>query len=224
MNIPHPTQAHRRRVAIAGASGLVGGFLLKGLMEDDSVTEVHVLARRPLPVPDGKVRLHLVDFRTLPPLPPIDEAYLALGTTIRVAGSQEAFKAVDLDANITVAQAALAAGARRLGLVSAMGANAHSAVFYNRVKGQLEEALQALPTESLVIARPSLLLGDRSALGQPSRTGEYLAQRLLVPLRWLLPPNLRPIHARKVAQALLRKVPATKGALILPSADLQSFN
>jgi uncharacterized protein YbjT (DUF2867 family) len=224
MNKPYPTQAHARRVAVAGASGLVGGFLLKGLMADDTVSEVHVLARRPLPVPAGKVSLHVVDFRALPPLPAIDEVYLALGTTIRVAGSKEAFKAVDLDANLAVAQAALRAGARRLGLVSAMGANARSSVFYNRVKGELEEALQALATESLVIARPSLLLGDRSVLGQPTRTGEHLAQRLLGPLGWLLPRNLRPIHAAKVAQSLLRKVPATQGTLVLPSAELQAFS
>src|SRR5581483_6669242 len=89
----------------------------------------------------------------LPPLPPVDEVYLALGTTIKVAGSQAAFRAVDYDANLAVARAALAAGARRCGLVSAMGADAKSKVFYNRVKGELEEALALSRTICSVSAK-----------------------------------------------------------------------
>ena len=113
----------------------------------------------------------IVDFRAIPPLPPLDEAYLALGTTIKQAGSREAFRAVDLDANLAVTRAALGAGARRVGLVSAMGADAASTVFYNRTKGELEDALKALPLETLVIARPSLLAGDRSGCISPSDSG-----------------------------------------------------
>ena len=121
-----------------------------------------------------RVVAHVVDFEALQPLAPVDEVYLALGTTIKVAGSQAAFRAVDLDANVAVARAARDAGARRLGLVSAKGADAGSRVFYSRVKGETEDAVAALGFDAVVIARPSLLVGDRESLGQPSRLGERL--------------------------------------------------
>lgn len=218
-----PSQA-QRRVLIAGATGLVGGQLLSALLADNSVSEVHVLARRPLSLSHSKATLHVVDFRCLPALPPLDEAYLALGTTIRVAGSREAFRAVDFDANLAVACAALQAGARRLGLVSAMGADPRSSVFYNRVKGELEEALLGLDAEALVIARPSLLLGDRDALGQPSRAGERFGQCVLGGLSWILPRNLRPIHAMQVAHGLLHAMPIAKGSRVLSSAQLRTLS
>lgn len=211
----------KRRVLLAGATGLVGGLLLQGLLNDDTVSQVHVLARRALSLQHRKLVVHVVDFRNLPALPSVDEVYLALGTTIRVAGSQEAFRAVDLEANLAVARAALGAGARRMGLVSAMGASARSSVFYNRVKGELEEALQALDTDALVIARPALLLGDRSALGQPSRRAERFGQILLGGLAWALPRNYRPIHAADVAGRLLATVPQASGTVVLCSGALR---
>src|SRR5688572_1122936 len=122
-----------RTVLVAGASGLVGRAILQGLLADDTVAAVHTLGRRPPGTQHPKLSAHTVDFGSLPPLPRVDEVYLALGTTIKVAGSQAAFRAVDLDANLAVARAAHAAGARRLGLVSAMGADSQSSLFYNRV-------------------------------------------------------------------------------------------
>ncbi|HVE51787.1 MAG TPA: NAD(P)H-binding protein [Ramlibacter sp.] len=210
-----------RTALVAGATGLVGGEILRALLADDGVAAVHVLARRPLAVRHPKLTLHTVDFAALPALPALDEAYLALGTTIKAAGSRPAFRAVDFDAGLAVARAARAAGARRLGLVSAMGADSQSALFYNRVKGELEEAIDRLGYEGIVVARPSLLLGDRMALGQPERTGEIIAARVG---RWIgpvLPSNLRPIRAADVARALLRTVPHAKAAQVLLSGDMQ---
>ena len=195
------------------------------LLADPGVAGVHVPVRRPLPPDVGATRLHahVVDFARLPALPPVDEAYLALGTTIDVAGSRAAFRAVDFEANLAVARAALAAGARRIGLVSAMGADARSRVFYSRTKGELEEALSALPLEGLVIARPSLLLGDREALGQPRRRGEHIAARLDRWLRPLLPARLRGIAADDVATALVDAVPRASGRRIIGSAAMQGL-
>lgn len=212
-----------RIALVAGATGLVGRALVARLIADPGVGEVHVLVRRPLRVDAGagKLRTHVVDFARLPALPRVDEAYLALGTTIGVAGSQAAFRAVDFDANLAVARAALAAGARRIGLVSAMGADARSRVFYSRTKGELEDALSALPLDGLVIARPALLLGDRDALGQPRRRAEHLATRLDRWLRPLLPVRLRGIAAGDVAAALVAAVPAARGTRVLASADMQ---
>jgi len=212
-----------RRVVLAGATGLVGGLLLEGLLADTSVGEVQVLGRRPVSPRHPKIRMHVVDFRAIPRLPAADEVYLALGTTIRVAGSREAFRAVDFDANLAVANAALAAGARRIGLVSAMAANARSAVFYNRVKGELEDAILGLRAEATVVARPSLLLGDRQRLGQPARRGEALATLIMKPLGVILPRKVRPVLATKVARALLGTVPVTQGVRILSSAELQAY-
>lgn len=211
-----------RRVALAGATGLIGGHLLNGLLADATVAEVHVLGRRPLAREHAKLKMHVVDLRALPPLPPVDEVYLALGTTIKVAGSREAFRAVDFEANLAVARAALAAGARRIGLVSAIGADVKSSVFYSRVKGELEAAILQLPAEATVIVQPALLLGDREQLGQPARSGEGLAKVLLVPLRALLPRNYRPVEAEKVARALLTKVPTVSGTRVIPSGELQA--
>jgi len=212
-----------RRVVLAGATGLVGGHLLDGLLGDETVAEVHVVGRRPIPVSHAKIRMHVVDLRAIPPLPAADEVYLALGTTIRVAGSRKAFRSVDYDANLAVARAAHQAGARRIGLVSAMGANASSSVFYNRVKGELEEAVLRFETVATIVVRPSLLLGDRQRLGQPARLGETLAKPIMSFLRVILPRNYCAISAEKVARALLAEVPSAKGARVMSSADLQAY-
>lgn len=220
MSTPGPSAAGRAAL-LAGASGLVGRELLRGLLADEQVAAVHALARRPLGLQHPKLTVHTVDFARLPPLPPIDEAYLALGTTIKVAGSEAAFRAVDFDANLAVACGAQVAGARRMGLVSAMGADTGSRLFYSRVKGELEEAIAGLGYEGVVIARPSLLVGDRGALGQPERAGERIGLHVGRWLRPVIPANYRPITARQVARALLRAVPVAKGHRVLLSGAMQ---
>lgn len=210
-----------RIVALAGATGLVGREILRGLLADPSVSAVHVLGRRALEAGDPKLTMHIVDFRSLPALPRVDEVFLALGTTIKVAGSEQAFRAVDFEANLAVAGAALAAGAKRAGLVSAMGANAKSGMFYTRVKGELEAALAALPFEGLVIARPSFLAGDRASLGQPVRSGEGLALAVSRRFGWLIPRNYRSVAAADVAKALLSRVPSAHGREVVLSGAMQ---
>lgn len=217
-----PTPAEQRSVLLAGATGLVGGLIRQALLADPAVSELHVLSRRPLTVVHPKLRVHIVDFSRLPTLPRADELYLAIGTTIKVAGSQAAFRAVDLDANLAVARAGFAAGVRRVGLVSAAMANARSSTFYNRVKGELEDALKAMDWRALVIAQPSLLLDSREGLQQPPRIGERIAIPVAKLLAPLLPGPYRPVRARAVAQALVRTVPAAEGVVVLPSDVLAS--
>ena len=210
-----------RTAIIAGATGLVGREILRALVADPSVLAIHVLARRPVE-PAAKVTSHVVDFRALPSLPRADEVYLALGTTITVAGSQEAFRAVDFDANVAVARAALSSGARRVGLVSAMGASSKSGIFYSRVKGEVEEAVAALPFEGVVIARPSMLAGDRGSLGQPVRSGEGIALSVTRLLGPLIPRNYRSVLAADVARALITRVPSAHGREIVLSGAMHS--
>ncbi|BDM23971.1 NAD(P)H-binding protein [Pseudomonas sp. LRP2-20] len=194
--------------------------MLQVLLADPSVAQVHALSRRPFVVSHPKLHIHLVNFNRLPPLPQADEVYLALGTTIKVAGSQAAFRTVDHDANLAVAQAAVAAGVRRVGLVSAAAANARSSMFYNRVKGELEDALKAMDLTALVIAQPSLLLDYRNGLGQPLRIGEILSIPIAMLLAPLLPGTYRPVYARAVALALVQTLPAAQGVVVLASGTM----
>lgn len=210
-----------RTVILAGATGLVGREILQGLLADPTVSAVHSLGRRTPATQHPKLTAHIVDFAALPPLPPADEVYQALGTTIKVAGSQAAFRAIDHDTNLAVAQAALAAGVKKVGLVSAMGADARSKIFYNRVKGELEDALAKLPFEGIVIARPSLLVGNREILGQKKRPGEVLGFAITKVLGFLIPANFKPIEASSVAQALLTAVPTATTRTVLPSGAMQ---
>ncbi|MDB5871773.1 MAG: putative nucleoside-diphosphate-sugar epimerase [Ramlibacter sp.] len=182
---------------------------------------VHSLGRRELQLQHPKLTQHRVDFKALPALPSVGEAFVALGTTIKVAGSQEAFRAVDHDAVLAAAKAAKAAGATRLGVVSAMGASTGSSIFYNRVKGEMERDLQALGFDTLVIARPSFLAGDREALGQPLRGGEKLAMNISRVLAPLIPDNYKSIRASSVAKALLDAVPRSKGTHVMLSSQLR---
>jgi len=214
MNKPRPT------MLLAGATGLVGRELIAAACERGF--GVHALVRREPADPLAGVRWQVVDFAALPPLPKGDAAVCALGTTIKVAGSQAAFRAVDFDAVLSFARAAHAAGVRRFGVVSALGADAKSAGFYSRVKGEAEAALAALGFEVLVIARPSLLVGDRESLGQPSRAGERLGLAVALPLAPLIPLRWRPIHARTVARALLAALADSRpGVRVVESAELQ---
>ena len=211
---------------LAGATGLVGRALLVRLLGADRRQRVVVLARKPLPATiarDPRLTVLVGDMAALAgEAGAIDDVYIALGTTIKVAGSEAAFRAVDLDLVVAIARAARQAGARRLAVVSALGADRRSRVFYNRVKGEMEETVAGLGYESVVLARPSLLLGDRESLGQPSRPGEVWAARLLGPLLPLVPAGVRPITASTVAAAMVAALDqAGPGTRVLSSADLQ---
>lgn len=220
--------ATARIALLAGATGLVGRALLPLLLASEHYRLVHVLLRRAVPdiQADAKLKLHRVDFARLPAtFPTVDDVYIALGTTIKVAGSEAAFRQVDLEFVLETARAALAAGATRLAVVSALGADPGSRAFYNRVKGEMQAAVTQLGYTSVVIAQPSLLLGDRTVLGQPSRNGEVWAARLLEPLGRVVPKGIRPIAARTVAAALLAALVEGKpGVRVLKSADMQAHD
>jgi len=210
-----------RPALMAGATGLIGCQIIALW---PGMQPLHLLVRRDIAPPGPATRVHVVDFASLPPLPPAQWAFCCLGTTIKVAGSRAAFRAVDFDAVVNVARAAREAGVERCAVVSALGAHAQSKVFYNRVKGEMEAALRALRFERLVIARPSLLAGERDVLGQPARLGERVTLALLAPVSGLLPASVRPIDAATVARAM-RLALRTEGlsTQILESAALQQL-
>ncbi len=200
----------------------MGREVLAALLTDKRYSAVLALGRRQLVEQHPRLISLKVDFAKLPALPPVDDVYIALGTTIKVAGSKPAFRAIDFDAVLAVAQAARKAGATRLGVVSAMGANARSGVFYSRVKGEMERALGDLGYQTLVIARPSVLAGNRSQLGQPTRSGELLGLAISTALKPLIPANYRAIQASDVARALVGAVvEARPGQRVILSGEMQ---
>ena len=184
-----------RSVAIIGATGLVGRECVRQFAAHGAFARVVALVRRALPdeLRLPRVEAHVVDFDRLDASATrfaVTHVLSALGTTIRQAGSQERFRAVDFGYALSAARLGRERGAHHLLLVSALGASAASRVFYNRVKGELEDAVR-----SLTIVRPSLLLGPREEL----RPGEVIGKVLGV----LAPSRYRPVQARDVARALL---------------------
>lgn len=222
---PVAAPAAGRVALVAGATGLVGQAVLAALLTDKRYTAVHCVGRRALTLEHPRLFSHVVDFKALLALPGVDhvdDVFIALGTTLKVAGSQHAFRSVDLDAVMAVARAAKAAGATKLGVISAMGANPASAVFYNRVKGEMEAALAKLGYQTLIIARPSILSGERDTLNQAARPLEKFGLLAMSLLKPLIPVNYQSITARQVAHALLSGVQKTdQGTRVLLSGEMQ---
>lgn len=168
------------RVAmIAGASGLVGGFLLERLLRSPLYEQVVAVTRRPLTIKHPKLHEIIGEFDDVEAkvaaagFKPTD-AFCTLGTTIKRAGSQAAFRKVDFEYVVRFARAAKAAGAERFLLVTAVGSSARSAIFYSRVKGEVEEAVSAIGFEAVHIFRPSMLMGHRAE----TRPSESIATAL----------------------------------------------
>lgn len=202
---------------LAGASGLVGGEVLRRLLTSPRYARVVVLSRRPLAgTASAKIHPVVTDFEQLGAVREelvADHVFCALGTTIAKAGSRAAFRKVDHEYVLRVAQLARMQGARHFSFVSALGASVGSPFFYSRVKGEVETALRQMGWPSLSILRPSLITGERAV----SRPLERLGERLLEhgPAAW------RPVAASDIADAMralaLREAP---GTIVVESRDI----
>jgi uncharacterized protein YbjT (DUF2867 family) len=212
------------RIAIAGSSGLVGSKLLNALLADSRVSHVIALLRRSLNLPAPRLTEVLVqdlsETRGVAELLKADVYFCCLGTTIKTAGSQEAFRKIDYQAIVDFAGVARDNGARAFVLVSASGASPKSRIFYSRVKGETEEAVKALGFPSLTIARPGLLMGER----KEHRAGESFATSLTRGLSKVLPKSLIARGATDVprlARILLEQgLSARPGVHVLEPAQL----
>jgi uncharacterized protein YbjT (DUF2867 family) len=210
-----------RSVLLIGATGLVGSECLRLLLESDAFGRVVVLARRPLPGVSShpKLQTHLVDFDRLTSAAScfeVDQIVCALGTTMKAAGSRRRFRAVDLLYPLTAAHLGVEKRVSHFLLVSALGANPKSSFFYNRMKGELEDAVTALPYRSLTIVRPSLLVGKR----EHWRAGESVVGSL----RALFPARYRPIDATDVARAIVLLAATDQpGRRVVESLELRQF-
>jgi uncharacterized protein YbjT (DUF2867 family) len=210
--------ARRPTALLAGASGLVGGEILRHLLDEKAYSTVVVVTRRDLGAvaKHRKLRQVVCDFARLEAVGDAlraDHVFCALGTTIAKAGSQAKFREVDFDLPRRLAEVTLGAGARHFSLVSALGADRRSPFFYSRVKGELEEALRAMRWPSLCIVRPSLIAGDRAE----SRPLERLAEHALrfAPRTW------RPVQARQIAAAMMATaLRSPPGVTVIESRDI----
>lgn len=221
-----PPSAGPASALLLGATGLVGGHVLDLLLDDPAYGRVVVLGRRPIERQHPKLRQEVADLGRLDEhaaLFAVDDVFCCLGTTIRAAGSQQAFRRVDHDYVVDSARVAAAAGARRYLLVTAAGADPASRIFYSRVKGEAEAGVRAQPFEGVVILRPSLILGPRTE----RRTAEALFQRMAPALGWMMIGPLRryrAVDAAAVARAMVRAAKErTRGVRIVESEEIQEI-
>ncbi|MEG2878732.1 MAG: NAD-dependent dehydratase [Comamonas sp.] len=208
------------KLLLAGATGLVGSHLLRLALADARITQVIAPVRRALSTTHPKLLAPVVDYDALPEDAPwwqADAVVCALGTTMKAAGSQAAFRKVDHDYPLAVARCARAHGTPTYVLNSASGANAQSRFFYNRVKGELELALAGVGFTSLTSARPGLIGGER----RESRPAERAALLALTALGPLLPRRWRICPAQTIARAMLdAALQARAGVHVLPAETL----
>jgi len=208
------------KVMLVGATGLVGGQVLQQLLDDARCDAVVAPTRRPLAVADPVLLNPVVDFAALPVDADwwaVDAVVCALGSTIKQAGSREMFARIDHDYPLQVATLAQAHGAQAFVLNSAMGANAQSRIFYNQVKGRLEQDLRGLGYPSLTLVRPGLIGGERAE----RRTGEHLAGVVLGALGPVLPRAWRINPAGNIVAAMLEAALEPRpGVQVIDSAQL----
>jgi uncharacterized protein YbjT (DUF2867 family) len=208
---------------IAGPTGLIGSQLLSLILKDDRYHQVKVLTRSSLRHDHAKMQNLVIDFDRLPTYADqmkADDVFCCLGTTMRKAKSRVAFRKVDFSYPLELANLTRQHGAHQYLLVSALGANKHSSIFYNRVKGEVEEAIGQLGFETFHVFRPSLLLGPR----KEARPGEDAAKWFYKFFGFLIPNKYKAIDSVKVAKAMLHYANVNQpGRFIHDSQDLQRF-
>lgn len=217
----------KKSALLVGATGLVGNELLNFLLNHPGYETVKVFTRKRMSVDHPKLDQIIVEFDNLEQYKGylnVDDVFCCLGTTIKKAGSQEAFKKVDLEYPFVLAKLARECGVEKFLVITAMGADRNSKVFYNRVKGELEVELKRVGFPALHIFRPSLLLGDRNEF----RLGEKIAIILSPLLSFIMVGSLspyKPIKALDVANAMyLSGLNQKTGQFIHKSDQIQSMS
>lgn len=212
--------SNQKKIAVvAGATGLTGSILVEKLAKDDRYKKVIALTRSQPKGESEHVEWLVFDYsEPTYELPPCDDVFCCLGTTIKKAGSQAAFREVDYAYPRKLAKAAATAGARSFAMVSSIGADPKSPVFYLRTKGEAEEAARQAGLPLTVIVRPSFLAGDR----EENRFGEKIGLGILGALSPLMIGGLKkyaPVSAEAVASAMIRAVNTEKEGVIVIESD-----
>jgi len=216
----------RKTALILGATGLVGKELVNILIQQKTYEKIHLLVRRPIVSHHPTCEVHVVNFEelhTYRELFQVTDVFCCLGTTIKKAKSKEAFRKVDYEYPVEAAKIAKSCEVEKFLIITAMGANAKSSIFYNRVKGEVEESLDNLSLPSLHIFRPSLLLGDRKEF----RFGEKIAAKTSAIINVLMVGPLRPykaIEAKNVATAMAVVAKVGKSGMnVYPSHKIEQI-
>jgi uncharacterized protein YbjT (DUF2867 family) len=208
---------------VAGTTGLIGSQLLDLLQRDNRYEKIIALSRKPLTIQNSKLVNLVIDFDKLDEVASsliADDVYCCLGTTIKKVKTKEAFRKVDYTYPLTLAKLTKDQGANTFLLVSALGANKNSAIFYNTVKGEVEDAITHVGFESLHIFRPSLLIGPRV----DQRSGEEAAKVIYKYLNFLIPKKFKGIESIKVARAMIAFAHLNeRGIFFHESNELQSY-
>lgn len=210
------------QAVVVGASGLVGSYIVKELLAREQYHRVNILVRKKIDLEHPKLQQLVVNWDRIEEYSEafegVRDVFCALGTTIKKAGSQEQFARVDLSYPVQVAAMAKKAGAEQFLMVSAIGADASSRIFYNRIKGEAEEQLAAVGLPSLQLFRPSLILGER----EDKRLGEGIAAWVMTALDGLFrkgkAAQYRAIPAQRIARAMVNIAQVrTPGVQVYPN-------
>ena len=209
---------------IAGTTGLVGNHLLNLLLDDPDYTEVRSISRRPSGLNDPKLVEIIIEFEDLEKVAAeVDAEYIfcCLGTTMKKAGSKEAFRKVDYEYPLRLAKISKANGSKHFLLVTAQGANPNSTFFYNRVKGELEDEIKNIGFDCYTVIRPSLILGDR----KEKRRIEEIGQFLFTNLQFMFFGPFRKFRGVQASDIALKMKQAAlednEGWKVIPSIDIQ---
>ena len=189
---------------LVGATGLIGSFLLEELLNDPYFDTVRILIRRPLDITRLKLEKKIVDFNDsdslLVALSNSDVMFCAIGSTMKkVKGDKEAYRKIDFDIPVKLARFCKMTGCEKFILVSSAGSNSKSRNFYQRLKGETDEAVKSVGLETVHIMRPSLLLGGRKEF----RPGENIGKALMTSLSFLIPAKYKAIHGKEVAKVMI---------------------
>ncbi len=206
---------------VVGASGLIGKHLTQKLLASQYYNKVTIIVRKKLTIEHQKLEQLVMDFEKIDTSKIIaDDIFCCLGTTMKQAGSKEAFYNVDFTYPLNFAKAGLANGTKQFLIITAMGADEKSWIYYNRVKGEIEKALSDLRYPTLIILRPSMLAGER----EHPRMGEKIGKVVMDFFAPLIPDNYKVIAGEKVAQAMLELAQkGIKNKDIYESGSLQKF-
>ena len=210
-----------RTAIVAGASGLIGRALVQKLINSDQYRLIYILSRRKSELINLKIKELVIDFENIDSLRfdvPIDDVFCTLGTTLKQAGSRANFKKVDYQYVVALAKLTKREGASKFLVISSMGANSKSAVFYNSVKGMTEDTLKTIGFKQLVILRPSLLQGKRTEI----RFAEQVSLFIMRALNFLIPLNYKVIKAEKVADSMLKMaIESCAKVTVIKSGEMQ---
>ena len=191
--------------AIVGASGLIGGCLVDELLQTND-NKITLISRRPLGLSNSRIHELIVDFTNQSALNEalkgVDAVFIAIGTTQKkMKGDLSAYRKVDYDIPVAVAQACVINNVPKLLMVSSVGADSSSSNFYLRIKGEVEQAIEKMPIQYIGIFQPSLLMGNRNEF----RLGERISQLIMPIFSFVIPSKYKPIAAKSIAKAMIRK-------------------